>query len=404
MSRIPPGFSRLAAELLDELIDNVAPSDAISTRHARLAELGRTDEASWHRITVALDSLIAGLRAREASVANGEIKRPVPPAPDPATDVPESTAAPLPPVAATAELPHPPTLPREAVTEPEAQAVAVPPPPPMVDKPIEAAAPRPSTPPPPQAMEDLEDVVEAALQPGPGAITAAEAERAFHERKTVMVTSLSEAAIQAALDEQMAPPPIPLRRELSPPPLIASPDPGFNPPPVLPARSDTRPPPTPHDAKARAASSTASERVTKPEPISAGWTRRAELLFEDALRLFRLGDVDGGLVSLERLLVSTDLNADLREFVDVNQDRILEQYETLMSPWQKVPELLEPGSVPGVGPITALPKLARVLGLVNGQVTVSEIAQLLPTYRRLEVISALSQLIRYKVVNLRETS
>lgn len=424
MSRIPPGFSRLAADLLDELIEGVEPGDALSTRHARLAELGRDDEARWHRITAALDSLIAGLRAREAGLARGEIRRPAPspptstvpapvaPAPAasaPSAEKPAKTADYLVPAPAPAGGALTPPPPPEAVADLETTYGTTPAPRPV---PAASAGPQGSSaatdhlrpPPPPASMLDLDDVLDAELEPGPGAINAAEAERTFHERKTVIVTALSEDAIQAALDEQMAKPPIVARREAPPPPPSVAAEPVASPPPVPPARSDTRPPATPESAKGRDSSSPPNERVTKPEPISAGWTRRAELLFEDALRLFRLGDVDGGLISLERLLVSGELNADLREFVDVNQDRILEQYETLMSPWQKVPELLDPGTVPGVGPITALPKIARVLGLVNGRISVSEIAELLPTYRRLEVISAVSQLIRFKVVNLRETS
>ena len=138
----------------------------------------------------------------------------------------------------------------------------------------------------------------------------------------------------------------------------------------------------------------------------ASWSRSAELLFEDALRLFRMGDSDGGLVSLERLLVTTELVDDLKSFVDVNQDRVLELYESVMAPWNRIPERLDPSQAPHLAPFLEQPKVAFVLSRLTGRDNARTIALSCESagMRRLEVAAVLSQLVRARVIRLRDTA
>ena len=98
--------------------------------------------------------------------------------------------------------------------------------------------------------------------------------------------------------------------------------------------------------------------LEEEEPPSPGWTRRAELLYDDMLRLFRLGDSDGALVSLERLLTSTPLNQDLEEFVEVNEERLMELYKSVLGSWGDCPVRAEEIEGPIPPAFLKFPKIA----------------------------------------------
>lgn len=133
------------------------------------------------------------------------------------------------------------------------------------------------------------------------------------------------------------------------------------------------------------------------DQATPGWTRTAELLFDDALRLFRLGDSDGALISLERLLASTELNEDLREFIRVNEDRLLDLYHAVIGPWEKVPAHCTDNDEPMPSTFLTGPKIQLILGQIDGKATFEELMAM-NELSRLETIAVMSQLMRCKTI------
>lgn len=221
------------------------------------------------------------------------------------------------------------------------------------------------------------------------------------EMPTVLeMPMLTDEAIAAHLAGQSSPPRVP-------PPSVA-PQPA-TPPSASPARP-AGPPEIPPVAEAveddKPAWVTAVEEHNMAEAeamdsITPGWTRPAELLFEDTLRLFRLGDSDGALISLERLLASMELNDDLHEFVRVNEERLLQLYHAVLGPWTRIPKRHTPKGF-------VMPKAffeARKVGIVLGKITDSNsIGDIMDggEMSRLEAVATLSQLVRARAVVMEE--
>ncbi len=134
------------------------------------------------------------------------------------------------------------------------------------------------------------------------------------------------------------------------------------------------------------------------EAPTPGWTRPAELLFDDLLRLFRLGDSDGALISLERLLTAMDLNDDLVEFIRVNEDRLLDLYQAILGPWEKVPQHSE-SPEPMPPSFFATPKIERIMGRIDGRSSLEDLMSD-DTLTRLETIAVVNQLLRAKAVTM----
>ena len=141
--------------------------------------------------------------------------------------------------------------------------------------------------------------------------------------------------------------------------------------------------------------------IPPDEAPTPGWTRPAELLFDDALRLFRMGDSDGALISLERLLVSHELNADLAEFVRVNEGRLLDLYAAIVGPWEKIPSR-HTSTEPMPQSFYAVPKIAGILAKIDGK---RSIGDLMATsgMSRLETVSVVNQLLRSKAITTEST-
>ena len=138
------------------------------------------------------------------------------------------------------------------------------------------------------------------------------------------------------------------------------------------------------------------------EPPSPGWTRRAELLYDDMLRLFRLGDSDGALISLERLLTSTPLNQDLEEFVEVNEERLMELYKSVLGSWAECPVRAEEIEGPIPPAFLTFPKIASTLAFIDGHTSFSTILSS-SKMTRLETAAVLSQLVRSKIIVVEES-
>ena len=394
-SRLPTTFPKLAAELLDALIAEALGHDVLAIRNARRAELTRAEDLAWGRTFDALDRLVTSLRAREGAIARGEIERPEPPAaealaereaqvslynePPREIDTDPSLAATQPDLgeAQSAEI-------QTAPPEPTPSAAAAEPHRAFEDEQEFTPEPDDRLAPAAEGSHELSlpelDILMEADEPRPPPFRPPAADPEFHERRTVILTTLSDEELAAITGTPMATATGSMRVE------------------ALPEAQETpKPPAVPAAVQAN------SDVVRDDAPRQEGWTRRAELLFEDALRLFRLGDSDGGLISLERLLMSTDLNDDLVEFVEVNQERILDLYEAVLAPWAKVPERFDDLGPAGLGPLLKFPKIALIIGLVNGRDTVETIAQAAARsgLRRLEVVAGLSQLVRAKLLKFR---
>ena len=69
------------------------------------------------------------------------------------------------------------------------------------------------------------------------------------------------------------------------------------------------------------------EEVEEAEP--AAWTGDHDRLYEDVLWLFRIGDIEGALTSLRRLLDTGEHTQELMRFVEINSSKLVGQYEKL---------------------------------------------------------------------------
>ena len=133
------------------------------------------------------------------------------------------------------------------------------------------------------------------------------------------------------------------------------------------------------------------------EETTPGWTRRAELLFDDALRLFRFGDRDGAMISLERLLASTVLNDDLQEFVRVNESKLMDLYSGLVGPFEKTPVRVE-GQEPQMPSVfLEEPKIQHILSQVDGNTSMSEMIES-GEMSPLETVAVINQLLRTRTI------
>jgi hypothetical protein len=126
-----------------------------------------------------------------------------------------------------------------------------------------------------------------------------------------------------------------------------------------------------------------------------GWTWAAELLFDDVLRLFGLNDSEGALVSLERLLTSTELNQDLVEFISMNEERLIDLYKLRFGTFDKVP--LQGRSREHFPNAFYTNKVSTVMDLVDGRRTIESIISGCGM-SQLEAVSVLSQLVRAGIV------
>ena len=134
------------------------------------------------------------------------------------------------------------------------------------------------------------------------------------------------------------------------------------------------------------------ENLIDLSPPTDGWAQQDEILFDDALRLFRLGDSEGALISLERLLLTSNLNEDLSEFIVANEDRLVDLYETRFGSFHYIAEVAEDGE-PMPPTFRSEHKVVSVLEAVNGVRTYDEIMNAMDL-SRLEVVMVLSQLLR----------
>jgi hypothetical protein len=73
-----------------------------------------------------------------------------------------------------------------------------------------------------------------------------------------------------------------------------------------------------------------AEAEAVPEAAPGVWSREHDLLYEDVLWLFKVGDNEGALVSLGRLLALASETPELQRFADINEKKLLGLYEKVL--------------------------------------------------------------------------
>ncbi len=123
----------------------------------------------------------------------------------------------------------------------------------------------------------------------------------------------------------------------------------------------------------------------------------AQNLYEDVRALFEIGDREGALISLERLIVLAPLAPQVEAFLEHNESRLLEYYEQAFGPWSRVVRMAEENRMPGG--FTTLAKVVAVTSHVDGQRPLSDIISL-SGLRTIEACAVLSQLVRSACLDL----
>jgi hypothetical protein len=124
----------------------------------------------------------------------------------------------------------------------------------------------------------------------------------------------------------------------------------------------------------------------------------AQVLYEDIGALFEIGDREGALISLERLLTIAPITPSVMAFLDHNEARLLEYYESTLGPWTR-PARLKAGAEQGMpAGYFQLEKMATIVALLDGR-PVSEVLSA-SGLRPIEACAVLSQLARSASLDL----
>lgn len=115
-------------------------------------------------------------------------------------------------------------------------------------------------------------------------------------------------------------------------------------------------------------------------------------LYDDVRALFEIGDREGALISLERLVVVAPLTPQIEAFLHHNEGRLLEYYLGVFGPFSRIPALVksEQRMPPGY---YAMDKIQRIANLVDGRRSVEQILNQ-SEMSRIEACAVLSQLVR----------
>jgi len=121
------------------------------------------------------------------------------------------------------------------------------------------------------------------------------------------------------------------------------------------------------------------EEVAPPQV----WTSQHDLLYEDVLWLFKVGDNEGALISLGRLLQVAGDTPELLRFLDINEKKLVGLYERILGSFE-LPLSASPNGIGdryfwNVEEAQAVLKRARESGSVSGLLEASD----LPTMKTL---------------------
>ncbi len=124
----------------------------------------------------------------------------------------------------------------------------------------------------------------------------------------------------------------------------------------------------------------------------------SQVLYEDIGALFEIGDREGALVSLERLLTVSPISPQIETFLAHNEARLLEYYESVLGPWSRVVKLREgDGGMPPA--YFNFDKMMRVVSLLDGTRPLSRVLSE-AGLRHIETCAVLSQLARSASLDL----
>lgn len=124
----------------------------------------------------------------------------------------------------------------------------------------------------------------------------------------------------------------------------------------------------------------------------------AQNLYEDIGALFAIGDREGALISLERLLTVAPITPQIETFLEHNEKRLLEYYENVLGPLSRLAKMRDGESTMPAG-YFRFDKVQRIVRAVDASHTVEDvIAQ--SGLRRIEACAVLSQLVRAAAIDL----
>ena len=142
-----------------------------------------------------------------------------------------------------------------------------------------------------------------------------------------------------------------------------------------------------------------TEDIEVAEDLSAEhWTPETERLYDDVLYLFESGDLDGALVSLERLLLLAGRNPEVREFVTLNESKLLKLYQRSLGDFSGVPKR-EARMEPMPMSFLQRPAIARVFNAVNGETPFQDILEQVDS-PAVDICAALNQLRRSRQISV----
>ncbi len=124
----------------------------------------------------------------------------------------------------------------------------------------------------------------------------------------------------------------------------------------------------------------------------------SQVLYEDIGALFEIGDREGALVSLERLLTVSPISPQIETFLAHNEARLLEYYESVLGPWSRTVKLRDgDGGMPPA--YFNFDKMMRVVSLLDGNRPLSRVLAE-AGLRHIETCAVLSQLARSASLDL----
>ena len=124
----------------------------------------------------------------------------------------------------------------------------------------------------------------------------------------------------------------------------------------------------------------------------------AQNLYEDIGALFAIGDREGALISLERLLTVAPITPQIETFLEHNEKRLLEYYENVLGPLTRMAAMKDGESTMPAG-YFRFEKVQRIVRAVDSQHTVEDVISQ-SGLRRIEACAVLSQLVRAAAVDL----
>lgn len=118
----------------------------------------------------------------------------------------------------------------------------------------------------------------------------------------------------------------------------------------------------------------------------------SQVLYDDIGALFEIGDREGALISLERLLTIAPISPQIETFLAHNEGRLLEYYESVLGPWTRTARLRDdPSGMPGA--YFGFDKMARIVSLLDGTRPLGRVLTE-SGLRQIEACAVLSQLAR----------